>query len=128
MTHRLLKWSGLAAVVLIPVAASFVSCGISCTLIGCDGGLTVRIRGQLPTTYRVLAEVNGFRPLIVECTPQSCGNSAYFPDFFPAELEVTIETTTSSVTRRFKPEWRTFRPNGEGCEPECKVAVVEIDL
>jgi hypothetical protein len=125
MRTGLSKCLRMVAVIVLTVPAT-ASC--VCTQAGCDSGLRVILRGQVPETFRLRAWA-GHLPLIVECgTDLNCQESIFIPHFTPDHVEIAIESATDTTTASFRPVYRSFRPNGRGCPPDCRVADVEIEL
>ncbi len=119
--------SSRAALLLLTGSAT-ASC---CTKAGCSSGLTVRIRGEIPLEYRVLASTDGQPPVVFECTPGRvfCASGVLlFNDFTPNRGSVRVETSAGVTTKEFTPNYRTFAPNGKDCGPICRIADVEITL
>lgn len=101
---------------------------LTCTLIGCDNGLSVEFSSPPAGAYRVEAVVAGAAPAVVECgAGQTCP-----PMFFPGvEAErVTIRVTTAAGTRsqEFTPRYEDLYPNGRDCGAVCQQARVMFQL
>lgn len=94
-----------------------------CTLIGCDDGLSVTITNPPPAPFRVEASVAGGGARYGQtCNATPC--SVFFIDFTPASVRIDVVAGTDTVTRHFDPAYVLSRPNGAGCEPECRMATV----
>jgi hypothetical protein len=49
---------------------------------------------------------------------------AFLENQTPANVTVQITTSADTTSRDFTPEYKVSRPNGPGCDPECKQAAV----
>ena len=117
----------LVLVGLLALCAAPSGCGSTgpraCTEIGCSDGLTVVLEGASAASFTVTATAEG-RSEMREC--ESTGCVLFFQDFTPAEVTITYASGDREVVETFSPEYRTSRPNGEGCPPECLQATVTL--
>ena len=133
---------------LLLVAGSFllISCGTVapaqvCTLVGCNGGISIDIAG-LPqnTNYEVSLILPSGERITQVCDEapevsfkRSCTESGAFialaPDDLPPDT-VTIEVVMDgkTYTHEFKPDYEKYQPNGEDCPPICYNATINFQL
>lgn len=116
------------ALALIPVALFALSACEACTLIGCDSGLEVRFSSAISasTTVTAFSEADGERT--VTCASSAPCTEVFFKNFTPSDVTVTVDLPSGSRTLNFAPEYSTFRPNGESCDPACRTAEIEMTL
>jgi hypothetical protein len=102
-----------------------------CTLAGCFSGLRVELAARPTGPFRVevtSAAAPGGATYVFDCPDAArCGPGAFFPDFTPERVTVRVVTSGGAVTRDFAPAYRTFRPNGDDCEPTCREATVRVE-
>ena len=59
----------------------------------------------------------------------SCeNNGATFESFSPSEVTLSVYWDDKIKTEMIEPLYETFRPNGAGCEPECRNGSLSIEL
>lgn len=101
-----------------------------CTLLGCQGGLTVHL-SNLPTTpFRVELVVAGSDQVmqVYDCTAsRRCSQDVFFPDVRSPVVSVTVRVGAASRTSAVQPVYSKFQPNGPTCEPTCENATVIVD-
>jgi hypothetical protein len=92
----------------------------SCTLIGCESGLTVHLQGapQGPWSITVSSQGTTFGK---DCAAGgNCGGMMFFENFLHDLVTVTVERNGSSVTyQNLAPTKTTVQPNGPRCAPTC---------
>lgn len=100
----------------------------ACTLIGCASGLRVQLDGAPSVAYTIEVKVPGqATSQTFNCaTPSQCVGGAFFADFVPQTVQVTITVGTSVRTLTVDPQYSTSRPNGPNCEPTCTQATITI--
>ena len=127
MSKRLVTHNAVAALLLAMLGLT--SCEhLVCTLIGCSDGIQITFTGNVPIGGRVLASADGQPPRIFNClTAQPC-SFAFFNDFTPARVSITVESAAGNTTRTFTPTYRKEQPNGEGCSPTCLIAQIEMQI
>jgi hypothetical protein len=104
------------------------SCGINCTLIGCESGLGVNFgEAVLPPGGQVTATSSG-QERTFTCPEAGRCTGAMFRDFTPAQVQITVRYGETVQTQSFSPSYRTTRPNGDNCDPECTYAEVAMSL
>jgi hypothetical protein len=115
----------------------------TCTAIGCGATLQIGLKGGAPADFVLRAVDSSGAELSVHCLngrvaqdiDTTSGHSALcgsdgvtFLDFSPTEVTVSVDWVGGKRSERYRPEYRTFRPNGPGCEPECPSARIQFIL
>jgi hypothetical protein len=105
----------------------------SCTLIGCQNGLTVQLSAMPSAPFRVELRATSAtaQPVYVyDCSNSAaCGQGAFFPDFSGDHAFVTVVTSAGTRTTEItRIEYRVSRPNGPDCPPACRQATVTADV
>ncbi len=120
--------STTVAVCLVATACSILD--PACTLVGCAPSLTVELTGTPTGSFRVEAlAVGSDDRRVFDCPDaRNCVGAAWFQDFTPEEVLIRVTTEAGTVEQTFRPLYRTFRPNGPGCEPACRQALVRVPL
>lgn len=116
-----------AAAAALTLGCSVFSSEGACTLIGCHDGLIVRVPGVEGAASIELREP-GRDPVTLSCEGAFCGHGVQFEDRTPANATVVVTAGTRVATVDVEPEYTTSRPNGEGCDPECRQAAVTVSL
>ena len=121
--HRRL-WTVLAVLPLLSGCGTLVE--RSCTLIGCSDGVFISVAGTVQASWTVRVSAPGIETFETACTAFGCG--ATIEDAFPETVTVTILDAEGEVVVEANgtPSYRTVRPNGPDCEPECRQAFVEV--
>jgi hypothetical protein len=126
----------LAVSLLLCVAA----CGVvgpredkGCTLIGCNSGLTVHLNAKPAGTFKVevFAQSPNQQPVYVyECSnAASCPQDIFYSGLIVSHAYVRVTTSTGTKTVEIPAvNYVTSRPNGPGCDPECRQATVNVDI
>ena len=112
--------------------AAVAACGGStdpqaCTLIGCDSGIEVILEQPPAAPYRVEAYTSSQQQRhIYRCEPSSCPPRIMFSGL--TADRVIIEVISEAGTRRHDvaPGYTESRPNGPGCDPLCRNAIVRL--
>ena len=104
----------------------------ACTLLACENGLTVNL-AQAPTgAYSIEVFTPSAVPgphYVFQCADAaSCGTSAFFPEFTPANVVVRVTTQRGMHQDALVPVYQKARPNGPRCGPECTQATVTVAL
>ena len=101
----------------------------ACTLIGCSDGLVVRVEGA-PDGMTTIELKRPFRsPVVLTCTgPDHCAGGIQFEDLTPAHAIITVTSGDKVKSVETDLEYTKHRPNGPGCEPECRQATVTVIL
>lgn len=115
----------------------------TCTLEGCGSTLVVRFTGNVPPEYRLEASDASGEAVWVQCARQADGtmfatsgdprsfctaDRVHLFGFAPSVVTVTVRWDGRSTSQTFQPAYRTSRPNGPGCEPECRSGTVTLSL
>lgn len=111
------------------LSALLSACGTSepCTLIGCESGLIVRVSGLPDGEATIALQVAGQEPVIRKCQSTATCElpGVQFTDQTPASA--TILVTSGDFSKSFVVtdlDYEDHRPNGPGCPPVCRTAVV----
>lgn len=102
----------------------------TCTLIGCDDGLAVRLSGTPAGPYRVEAwsELR-IAPQVFECGAGQTCPGIFFADFEGHDVTVRVTTAAGVRTQEFSDvEYEAVYPNGRRCGGACQQATVTVQL
>ncbi len=137
-----MRWWFLVAALGAAAAIALASgCGQGCTMVGCSDGLWLDVVARCwpDGAYEVSGALDG-EPFAFELVLPGPGGggasadgrvSARIDDRFLLEIDDARSRTVELRIRRdelvvfeetWNPEYRKFRPNGEDCEPVCRVA------
>ncbi len=100
-----------------------------CTLIGCFSGLTVNF--ATPPTVAYTVEVNsgfGGATYTFNCPDPSRCTGAFFPDYLPDRVLITVTTLRGSQRTESLPQYQVHTPNGANCPPSCRNGQVTVAL
>ena len=125
---RVTKLLPLAFILAAPALLSTLSGCIGCTDVGCDDGLIVRFSSPIPpgSTVTATSPFDGERS--IECTGTTSCEGVFFERFTPTQVSIVAELPEGSETLNVSPTYRDFQPNGEDCEPTCRIAEVSFEL
>jgi hypothetical protein len=114
---------------LVTAACTSATQEQACTLIGCSDGLVVRVEGA-PEGMTTIELKRPFRsPVVLTCTgPDHCAGGIQFADQTPAHAIITITSGDRVKSVELDLAYTKSRPNGPGCEPECRQASVTVVL
>ena len=101
---------------------------VMCTLIGCEAGLSVDVRGDRggDVTVKVVAADGQTRTF--ECEAEAATCSSFFADYMPENVSVTVTKSQGNTVRSFNVSYANVRPNGEDCPPVCRQGHIEVML
>ncbi|HYW14344.1 MAG TPA: hypothetical protein VE871_20420 [Longimicrobium sp.] len=102
----------------------------SCTLIGCEDGLAVRLSSVPAGAYRVEAwsELR-IAPQVFECAAGQTCAPIFFPAFEGHDVMVRVTTAAGVRTQEFDDvEYERLYPNGRRCGGACAQATVTVQL
>lgn len=100
---------------------------IICTDMGCSSGVEVRLQEEPAPPYRVEADAGGGTATYVfECPAAGQCPVIFFPDFTPDRLIVRVVTVSDTTRYEVRPSYEESQPNGPGCDPICRRAVIEL--
>ena len=117
----------LAAILILLLAAACTSAIEVCSLLGCSSGLTVKFDRTPDIAYQVAARTNDPSPRFVfDCPNPSRCVWAFFADYTPGLVIITVTTSRGSRDYTVSPHYETSRPNGPNCSPECRNAIVTV--
>jgi hypothetical protein len=114
---------------LIWALAVILSCsdpGRVCTLIGCQSGLTVALTSQPAGAYSVEVYTTGDGPRFVHQCSGTGTCQIFFPSFTPSHVFVDVVVGSATATHERNVTYTVSRPNGPGCDPECRQATVTV--
>jgi hypothetical protein len=98
-----------------------------CTLIGCNDGLNVTVTSSLQQDISVTVKSGAQTLHTFTCSAgQPC--MAFLDNQTPANVTVQIATSAGTISRDYTPEYKVSRPNGPGCDPECRQATVTVSV
>ena len=114
---------------LASLAMSAGGCGLSeagpCTLIGCEGGLLIRLAEPTSGPVVVRAALSDGTVLEGGCAGEvQCGAGVFFADVTAPTAVLEVEMNGELVTRAVALTYIELRPNGPDCPPPCPVATV----
>lgn len=118
------------------IAGLLVACATpekACTLIGCNSGLNIAFKTAPAASYSLTLKAQGQADLSLSCPPGATTHTC-FPDsvfvnnYTPATVEISYKAGDKTVTKSFTPTYTSSRPNGAGCEPECRQGKVELEI
>ena len=101
----------------------------ACTMIGCEPGLSVTIRGDRggDITVRVASAEGVVRQF--ECDAEARDCNAFFADYMPDDnVTITVTKQDGNVVRAVPVTYRDVRPNGDDCPPVCRQGQAELTL
>ena len=110
------------------LAGGTSACGMGCSLVGCDSGLTVRVQPVPTVPYSVEAVAPGTNTRYVfRCsTPGQCAD-AFFRDYLPTRAFIDVVAGADTVHREFTTvKYDKRQPNGEDCDPTCRNAYLTV--
>jgi hypothetical protein len=108
-------------------------CGLSdpqpCTLIGCEGGLWIRLDGRTAGPVNARATLPDGTVLEAECTGEfQCARGLFFADVSAPSAVLEIELDGEVRTLTVELTYIEARPNGPDCPPPCPIATVNLKL
>jgi hypothetical protein len=112
-----------------PALALLIGCSESlriCTNIGCESGLTVSLTSQPAVPYRVEAYTSGDGPRFVTACPGTGACQIFYRDFYPSHVFIDVVVGSGTATHERNVTFTASRPNGPGCDPECRQATVTV--
>ena len=99
----------------------------ACTLIGCNDGLNVTVNSALQQNISVTVKSGAQTLHTFTCSPgQPC--VAFLDNQTPSNITVQVTTSAGTISRDYTPEYKVSRPNGPGCDPECRQATVTVSV
>ncbi len=118
---------------VVAIAAGTAGCATAgapevCTLVGCEAGLAIDVRGDRggDITVKLVAADGQLRTF--ECEAEANGCNAFFADYTPENVTVTVTKKEGNVVRSYGVTYRNTYPNGERCPPVCRQGHVDITL
>ena len=120
---------------------------VECHRLGCGSGLWVALTGNVPEEYLVEAVDSTGEKRVAQCVvvenktviaseerndlnaPCMFFNpEAFFLGYTPDVVTVTVSWANGSASQAVQPVYRTWRPNGGRCTPECKNATIVFTI
>ena len=99
----------------------------ACTLIGCNDGLNVTVNSALQQNISVTVKSGAQTLHTFTCSPgQPC--VSFLDNQTPSNITVQVTTSAGTISRDYTPEYKVSRPNGPGCDPECRQATVTVSV
>jgi hypothetical protein len=104
-----------------------------CTLIGCDGGITVHLASLPNGPFRVELRPPGAQGASYVFERGSaavpCRQDIFFADLIADHLFATVTAGGASRdTEITQVRYTSHRPNGPSCPPDCRTAVVTAQV
>jgi hypothetical protein len=125
----MVKTLALVALAAIGATAGCASSGPKvCTLVACEPGLAIDIHGDRggDITVRIAAADGQQRSF--ECDAEARDCNAFFADYMPENVSVTVTKKEGNVIRSYGVTYRNTYPNGEDCPPVCKQGHIDLTL
>ena len=107
---------------------------LMCRQLGCGYGLAIRLEGAKPLDFSIFVEYEKSGELTMES--RQCINGFWdsmdiLCDLFlmkgaPQRFQLTAFWKGEELTSEYRPAFEEYRPNGPGCEPVCKRAMVSF--
>jgi hypothetical protein len=121
------------AVVAATAAASATGCATAsgprvCTLVGCEAGLAIEVRGDRGGDISVKVTAADGQTKSFECDGDVAGCSTFIPDFMPENVTITVTKKESNFVKSYAVTYNNTYPNGEDCPPVCKQGHVDVLL
>lgn len=121
------SWHRLARVLALVLSAG--GCGLSdtepCTLIGCEGGLWIRLAEPAAGPVSVRATLPDGTVLEAECAGEfQCSRGLFFANVSAPGAVLEVEFDGGVRTLAVELTYIEVRPNGPDCPPPCPIATV----
>jgi len=115
----------------------------NCTAVGCGPTLQIEFSGTAPADFVLTVTYSSGEKASVHCingttlydnqavsvkSAVCVQNGVSFLNFTPQPATITIQWTGGEISQSLQPDYKTFRPNGPQCEPECRTAQIVFDL
>ena len=123
--------SGLVSMAVVLIAltgCATAKTGGPCTLVGCEPGLSIDIRGDRGGDITVKIVAADGQQKTFECDADAPACTTFFADYTPERVSVTVTKKESNVVRSFEVTYRNEHPNGEDCPPVCKQGHIDMNL
>lgn len=97
----------------------------ACTQIGCNDGLNITLASTPQQDVTVTVKSGADVMHTFTCAAgQQC--SAFIDNRTPTSVTVQVTSAAGTVSKDYTPEYQLSRPNGPGCDPECRQATVTV--
>ncbi len=123
-----------AAVVMAAALAGTAGCATAasgpkaCTLVGCEAGVSIDIRGDRGGEITVKLQASNGQMRSFECDGEARDCNAFFADWSPDNATVTVTKRESNVVRSVAVAYRNTYPNGEDCPPVCRQGHIDFTV
>jgi hypothetical protein len=131
MSKALMQGVSVQCTLAIMLAMSAGSCGLSdtepCTLIGCEGGLWIRLGEPTAGPVSARAVLPDGTVLEAECVGEfQCSGGLFFANVTVPSALLEIEIGGAVRTLQVALTYIEARPNGPDCPPPCPIATVDL--
>ncbi|HEY0674163.1 MAG TPA: hypothetical protein VGD27_17945 [Longimicrobiales bacterium] len=117
----------LLSLIVVCAACSSNEVVRACTEIGCSNGLAIEVSSGLQQAITVHVRSGTQTLHTFRCEPnQPC--QAFVADQTPAQVTIVVDAPEGELSKTYQPEYRTNRPNGPDCPPECRQATVRLSV
>ncbi|MDB4888985.1 MAG: hypothetical protein JWL61_840 [Gemmatimonadetes bacterium] len=111
------------------LALGGVACGATCTLIGCDSGLTIQFATVPTAPIHIDATSADGGNRTYDCEKNTgCGIPTILKDYVPQNVTLTVTYQGRTTTTTVRPSYNESTPNGSGCGPACRSATIPLSL
>lgn len=98
-----------------------------CTLIGCNDGLNVSVVSAQQQDLTVTVKSGTEVLHTFTCfAGQHC--MTFIDNKTPANVTVQVASGSGTISQDYAPVYTASRPNGPGCDPECRQATVTVNV
>jgi hypothetical protein len=95
--------------------------------VDCSDGVLVDLSRRVPDSFSVSIETRDF--VATQEFPNGLAvNWVFFENLTPADGTVRVSWATAVIETTLAFAYQASRPNGAGCDPVCRQAIVEVDL
>ena len=118
----------LTTVATLAVLGTGTGCGVGCTLVGCESGLSVRLSPRPSTPYRAELLLEDGTRRVWRCDTNNCGDP-FFSDYLKSKaiFDVIVGADTTRAERT-QIRYDKSQPNGAKCDPTCYRSEVAVSL
>ena len=83
---------------------------------------------QPTVAYKVEVNSGGGAMYSFDCPDPSRCSGAFFPDYLPDRVFITVTTLRGSQRTEATPQYQVHKPNGASCPPSCRIGQVTVTL
>ncbi len=122
---RRIAWALGAVLIGATSCVDFLS---DCTLIGCEGKLTITFNAPPTGTFHLeaISVTNGVRTF--DCTDVTRCTSVELSGYTPDRLVVTLTTASGTAQFNLAPQYQNTYSNGRRCGVTCRSATIAVTL